>query len=267
MKTVFIYALNDPTRQHLGKTRYVGKAKNPYERYEWHLDFNHREKTHKANWIRSLLRIGQAPILEILDEVPETEWQFWEKEWIRLYRALGFQLTNGTDGGEGLHNPSIDIREKIGRARRGKKLPEAWCRAIRERVFSPETRAKMSDAMRGEKNPMFGKRHSPETRDKQSTAKILAAVTGEKHHRFGQKHSDETRARMRAAKVDRTFSLEHREKIRLAGLGRVWSEEQRAKFSAWARKQKAESSPESRAKMSAAAKRGWARRKAAKCGH
>lgn len=199
MKTVFIYALNDPTRQHLGKTRYIGKAVDPYRRYELHLDFNYREKTHKANWIRSLLRVGQTPILEILDEVPEAEWALWEREWIRLYRALGFSLTNATDGGDGVFNPTEATREKmriakLGKKRTpeaiakqrishsgenhcnfGKKFSEETCEKIgaskRGKILSPEHIQKMSIATSGEKNPFFGKRHSAETRAKISEAR------------------------------------------------------------------------------------------------
>lgn len=211
MKTVFVYSLNDPTRQHLGKTRYIGKAKDPYRRYEEHLDFNRREKTYKSNWIRSLLALGHTPILEILDEVPEFEWQFWEKEWIRLYRALGFKLTNGTDGGEGLRNPSEEVREKIARTRRGKKLSTAHVAA-------------MSAAMSGEKNPFFGKRHSPET---------LKKISGKNHPLYGKHHSGETRAKQRAALLNPFCSFnspESREKMRAATLGKSKSCETREKM-------------------------------------
>lgn len=182
MNTVFIYALNDPTRNHLGKTRYIGKSTDPYDRYEKHLKFNYREKTHKANWIRSLLQIGQTPILEILDEVPEAEWQMWEKEWIRLYRALGFRLTNISEGGDGgCPKHSIETRAKLRAANSGKNHP------MFGKSPSPETRAKLRAAN-------LGKSLSPETREK-----ISAALSGEKSPMFGKTPSAETRARMRVA--------------------------------------------------------------------
>lgn len=245
MKTVFIYALNDPTRQHLGKTRYIGKAKDPYVRYARHLTNNCREKTHKAHWIRSLLQIGKAPVLEILDEVPEVEWQMWECEWIRLYRALGFDLTNVTDGGDGMCNPtketrekmrvaklgekchwfgkshsvSIEIREKLRAANLGKtysletraRMSAAQC----GRKHSEETRAKMSAAQSGENHPMFGKTHSSEAR-----VKISEAQSGEKNHMFGKTHSAEARAKIGEASARRTRSEETRAKISKTLLGR-----------------------------------------------
>lgn len=190
--TVFIYALNDPTRQHLGKTRYIGKAKDPYERYEKHLECRHREKTHKANWIRSLFKQGQAPVLEILDEVPELEWAFWEKEWVRLYQLLGFFLTNETEGGEGMSGRMVSeaTREKIRSKLKGRKLSEEHSRKIR------------------------------------------IAQSGAGHPSFGKKRSEETRRRLRQSHLGISLSLAAREKLRAASLGRIHSPETRSKMSA-----------------------------------
>lgn len=211
MNTVFIYALNDPNRQHLGKTRYIGKAVDPYRRYEKHLEENCREKTHKANWIRSLLSKGCTPVLEVLDEVSESEWQLWECEWIRLYRALGFDLTNGTEGGDGLV-ATPDVRAKISRANKGRKCSSekriAISCSLLGRKQKPLTEVQLEQrrlANTGEKNPNFGK-------------------TGEKSARFGVTHTPEAR-----------------EKIRLTHLGRIATEETRMRMgasqrAAWARR-------------------------------
>lgn len=212
MKTVFIYALNDPTRPHLGKTRYIGKAVDPYARYEYHVTKGLKEKNYKCNWIKSLLAVGQNPVLEILDEVPETEWQFWEKEWIRLYRALGFRLTNATEGGDGVvpteelreklriahSNISLETRAKMRASQLGKKHSEAQLEKMRLR-------------MSGERHPFFGTHRSDETCKKISRSlmgrilseetrkKMSVARTGEKHNFFGKPRSVETRAKISAA--------------------------------------------------------------------
>lgn len=114
METVFIYAHNCPIT---GRARYIGKSKAPRRRLKDHLLRARENTSHQANWIRSLSARGLRPVLEILDEVPETEWQFWEREWIRLYKSLGFDLTNSTDGGEG-----VDSGEK--HPNFGKPMPE-----------------------------------------------------------------------------------------------------------------------------------------------
>lgn len=225
MNTVFIYALNDPTRQHLGKTRYIGKAADPYRRYEEHLK-TCREKTHKASWIWSLLRIGQTPILEILDEVPEVEWELWEREWIRLYRALGFRLTNGTDGGEGLKNPSLETRKKMRDSHIGKTLTTGHRKKISDaglgRVPTAATRIKLSIANRN-KHPTL------ESRERNRIAHA------------GRRHSPESRIKISAVLRGRPVSIYTREKIRASLLGRKHSPARVANLKAAWVKRKAQS--------------------------
>ena len=57
---------------------------------------------------------------------------------------------------------------------------------------SEETKKKMSEAMTGEKHPMFGKHLSEETKKKMSEAK-----TGENHPNFGKHLSEETKKKIR----------------------------------------------------------------------
>jgi hypothetical protein len=101
MKTTFIYSLSDE----LGNIRYVGKTSYPIQRLSSHIRESMRSerKTHKHNWINSLILKGIKPNIEILDEVLESEWQFWEQYWICLIKSWGFNLVNSTNGGDG-HN-------------------------------------------------------------------------------------------------------------------------------------------------------------------
>lgn len=166
MKTVFLYALCDPLS---GRIRYMGKATDPYDRYERHLRNAYREKTHKACWIKSLLANNQVPILEIVDVVPENEWEFWEREWIKVCRILLFDLTNGTEGGDGRSGFVTSPEVKI-----------AISRALSGRETSQKTRALLSKASRGRKTSLetrqkqrlrrLGRKTSADTRAKQSVA-------------------------------------------------------------------------------------------------
>mgnify|MGYP001031736385 CR=1 FL=1 len=94
---VWIYALLDPET---GEPRYVGKAINPQVRYAQHLSERGR-KTHKQCWLAKLNAYGLVPTLELLEQVPEPEWQAAERHYIAEYRRLGARLTNGDDGGYG----------------------------------------------------------------------------------------------------------------------------------------------------------------------
>lgn len=156
MKT-FIYALIDPRNQQI---KYIGKANNPKLRFNGHLRECLKTETLKNNWIKSLLNKGLKPIVEIIDEVLESEWQFWERHYISLYKSWGFKLKNdpkcpGGDCGptmKGKDNPAfgkprLDQRGELNPSKR------------------PEVRKKISDSKKGDNNPMKRK----ELRDKQST--------------------------------------------------------------------------------------------------
>lgn len=99
MKHTYIYILSDPETQEI---RYVGKTNNIKSRYKAHLNKRHNIKSHKRNWIDSLLKKNLKPILEVIDVVPINEWIFWEQYWISQIKTWGFNLVNHTNGGDGL---------------------------------------------------------------------------------------------------------------------------------------------------------------------
>lgn len=177
MKTVFIYALKCPET---GQIRYVGKSINPACRFRAHLCVN--KKDHRTNWIKSLAKRGLKPALEIVDEVPESEWQQWEVAYIEFFREQDCKLTNLTPGGEagpimdadylGEGNPffgkkhTLASRAKISAGNKGK-------------IRSGIARERYRTANLGVKNPMFGK-------------------VGEQNHFFGRKHTAKTIEKMSA---------------------------------------------------------------------
>lgn len=179
MKTTFIYALKElkPGEYFSTKIRYVGKSDDPYKRFEQHI--RTQEKGYRGNWIRSLLASGLSLQLEIIDEVSQNEWPFWEKEYIRAFKAIGFTLVNETDGGEGVCNfgkkKSAAHRRNISLAKTGKKLSPQHCDNI--------SRARIG-LIKGDKHPMFGKK-------------------GNRHPAFGRKHSEAELQKMRASMLGR----------------------------------------------------------------
>lgn len=151
----FIYSLNCPKT---GRIRYIGKSDNPFKRFSFHLNQSGLGHTHKNNWIKALRAEGLVPTMEILDEVPNSDWGFWEQEYIRLFQALGFCLVNGTEGGDSPPNrsgekQSLETKLKISRANSGKKRSDEFRQRMRlafsGRKASEETRKKMSESHRG----------------------------------------------------------------------------------------------------------------------
>lgn len=101
IKFVYIYALIDPRG---GEIKYIGKTNNLSLRYNLHMS-HLSKKSKKVNWIKSLSSKGLKPIIEVIDEVLETEWAFWEMHYISLFKSWGFLLVNGTNGGDGGPSP------------------------------------------------------------------------------------------------------------------------------------------------------------------
>jgi hypothetical protein len=117
MQTTFIYALKDPRT---GKYRYVGKSDCPRRRYRAHLNRAVRPDSHRNSWLVGLKTAGLRPELEILDEVPVSSWEIHEQDYIRVFRALGFALVNGTGGGGGVvATPAA--REKMSQSHLGRR--------------------------------------------------------------------------------------------------------------------------------------------------
>lgn len=75
-----------------------------------------------------------------------------EKEFILLYgRGIDGMLCNITEGGDGMCNPTEEIRKKISEAKKGNKNPQFG------KSWSPEKRQAMLNRMTGANNPNYGK--------------------------------------------------------------------------------------------------------------
>lgn len=98
MEYTYIYSLSDPMT---GEIRYIGKTYNELKKrlYSHIMECKTDRKTHKINWIKSLLSNNKKPIISTIDIVPKSDWEYWEKYWIEQFKQWGFNLTNMTMGG------------------------------------------------------------------------------------------------------------------------------------------------------------------------
>lgn len=161
------------------------------------------------------------PALEVLKEVPFDEWEHWEREYIRWYRALGWKVVNATAGGDGgAQEFTPEYRAKIS--------------AGLKRSYTDERRAAISRQHKG-------KVYSAETRAK------MSASAGK--HLKGKPQSPEHIAKCRAAKLGKKFDPAHKAKIAAALKGKPKSTESRQRMSEAAKRrcarQKLTSSQES----------------------
>jgi hypothetical protein len=109
-----IYGLYDPpSLEGKSRIRYVGyTSKGLGRRLFEHLDEAKKKcSNHRHKWIRQLLRKGLTPEIHLLEGVTAETWQERERTWIACLKHPG--LVNSTDGGEGLINPSAEVRERI----------------------------------------------------------------------------------------------------------------------------------------------------------
>jgi group I intron endonuclease len=95
METIYIYTLTDPITNEI---RYVGKTNNLVRRLNAHIKRSKTNKYHSARWINSLIDKGFKPVISIIEECTEKNWEEREIYWIGYYREL-FDLTNVLDGG------------------------------------------------------------------------------------------------------------------------------------------------------------------------
>jgi NUMOD3 motif len=152
----YLYGLRDP-RDGERWVRYIGKSDDPLRRYRRHLygSRNGWDQTHKARWIRVLLRERVFPELIIFAAVRRDMWQEHERFWVTALRP---SLTNSTGGGDGLNEPSAIALANLSRAHLGQK---AWNKGLklgpnpahaaklRGRKLTAEHRAAISAASRG----------------------------------------------------------------------------------------------------------------------
>lgn len=193
--TTFIYALADPVS---GKIRYIGKSDKPLRRL-----YGHNMAPGdgpKGDWIRSLAGRGMQPRCEVIDEVPAVEWQFWEREYIRLYRAINIRLLNATDGGEGAKHTADSERRRVEAIRRAMTPESKRRRSLKMRGVkkSAQAIANMSRPWTDERRANHIARLKSRTLSSATLAKMRAAALGHKRL-VGFKHSAEARANMSAA--------------------------------------------------------------------
>lgn len=148
-RIVAIYGLIDPRT---GCIRYVGKSLNLGQRYSHHVNYQD-DGSHKSRWVAGLKKLALAPELVPLQFVDEATWEAAERWWIAHFREHGADLTNGTAGGDGMHDPSPEVRAKLSESRRGKPRPpgvmaKIWAARKQKpaKPHSQETKAKMAES-------------------------------------------------------------------------------------------------------------------------
>jgi hypothetical protein len=186
---------------------YVGKTINPSERLLEHK----REKYFNS-------------IMEIIDEVNEEDYIFWESHYISLFRSWGFILENKNNGGGGCPNhtdksklliseknkgwvPSKEMRISVGNA--AKQRWNSSKEELSKKISENRKGIKHQNHTKGEKHKSSGRKLSEETKQKIGNAhKGLATHTTQ--------HTEETKKVMSMKKIGFKHSEESKEKKSIA---------------------------------------------------
>lgn len=194
----YVYELRDPD----GVVFYVGKGSG-YRSSSHKTKALRGERTHKAEKIRSIVAKGGDIQVEVVYRTDD-EAEAYRAEVELIARHGRGNLTNHTDGGNGVRNLTKESREKIAEGRRGV-------------VASAETRERQRQAK-------LGTKRSHETKEKirryqtgrsHPWARVIALANraAGKLDFTGKTHTPETIEKMRAAKMGHTVSEETRRKI------------------------------------------------------
>lgn len=193
MKIYKIYGLR---LKNSDEIRYIGyTSKSLQHRLYGHLTETIKYNHKNACWIKKHKDLEGIDIILLEDNIADIKIaQETEIRYIKNYRENGYNLTNTTDGGEGVCGEFLsNILKKEGNPFYGKK-------------HSEETKIRLSilkkDKYKGDKNPFYGKKHLPETKKKISEF-MLGRYTGEDNPFYGKKHSEETREKMRKGSTNK----------------------------------------------------------------
>jgi ribosomal protein L25 (general stress protein Ctc) len=230
-----IYALIDPRS---GRVRYVGITKLRLEqRLAEHLKTARSGKPFPVcRWLRILLSLDLIPRCELLEQTTDP---LRECTWIALYRSEQPDLLNCTGGGEGLFDPSPEVRLKLSQANKGRLFSAAHRQKLslakQGTTHTPEARLKIATAHKGKAKPAFSAAHRANISKAQKGRRLSdeqkqkLSVAGK--GRPGRPHSDETRAKISAVQTGKKRgpkSPELRARIAATLTGRVRSEQERA---------------------------------------
>lgn len=183
-----IYKIYGLKLKNSNELRYIGYTGNSLEkRLNSHLNNSHRYKSKNACWINKHKNIEGIDIFLIEDNISKIE-DAWEKEiyYISFFKGKGIDLTNTSNGGEGVRGDYLSEQLK------GEKNP------FYGKKHNNESKIKMSLKAKekiGDKNNFFGKKHTEKTKNILSKKK-LGKYDGIKNPFYGKKHSNESKIKM-----------------------------------------------------------------------
>ncbi len=166
-----IYKLFDPRDN---QVRYVGLTFNSLkQRLKSHK--NENSKSHKTYWVKSLLKEGICPKIELIESNIDTYETACEREiyWISKFKEDGYNLTNSASGGNKNKKMSDETRLKmsISHTERNKTFKKILSEETKKRL-SESTKIRMQDPKEIEKLKIANKKHEDSKTEEQKILDI-----------------------------------------------------------------------------------------------
>lgn len=167
-----IYKLIDP-RNNL--PRYIGLTFNSLK-YRLKSHRCDKSRTHKCNWIKSILKDGLTPKIEIIESNIYSHEMACEREiyWISEYKKLGYDLTNATTGGKTntTINDETRLKMSLSQKERYKTYKLVLSDETKKRI-SESTKRRMQDIKEIEKLKISNKKYEDSKTVEQKERDIL----------------------------------------------------------------------------------------------
>jgi len=210
-----IFYVYEHWRPDTGECFYVGKG------HGLRANVMYRRNTHHSAIQKKLKNLGMCVEVKLFcSGLSEREAFDLEVVRIQHWKDAGVCLSNQAPGGVGVagHVRTEEYLEKQSEARKGKQ----------GRKQSESTKLKLSEARKGKTPPgREGYKHSEETKKKMSAS--MKGINGSKK---GVKKTAQHCANISAGLTGKKLSQEHAEKSRTLNIGRVRSDEFKARVSA-----------------------------------
>ena len=192
--------------------RYIGLTKDFYRRHKEHIRYN----TQLIDKAIDKYGIENFDVVILKENLTSEEMNYWECYYINFYNTLandgqGYNLADGGYGNPYEGKTEEEIKEI------GRKISE--------------TKLKNGDS-KGNKNPMYGKHHTEETKRKISEAgtgrivsdetkqKISDTLKGDGCYWYGKTLTNEHKQKLRKAKLNKPLAEEHKKHISESGKGK-----------------------------------------------
>ncbi len=164
-------------------------------------------KTPVYYWIRKLDLLGLKPTVKLVEKTTLDKVNERETYWIRIWRKINKDyLLNISDGGDGV-TMTDEVRKKISEANKGRKFSEEVKKKMSEtrrgennsfygKKLSEKAKRKIGKANKGRKMSEENKKKMSDRNKGKNNFFYGQDISGEKNIMFGKKHSEETKRKI-----------------------------------------------------------------------